>query len=61
MKIALLFLLLAVAAGVAGFWLAIELVADVAKLPFYAFVVGFLYFFVRHIMRGKGEPHSSRQ
>ena len=51
MKIAVVFLILAMLSAVVGFGLAIAVVADVAKLLFYAFIVVFLYFFVRHLTR----------
>ena len=51
MKIAAIFLVLAMLCAVVGFGLAIAVVTDVAKLLFYAFIVAFLYFFVRHVTR----------
>ena len=48
LKYAIVFLVLAIVAAVAGFWLAVAVIADIAKILFFAFVIGCVYFFVRH-------------
>jgi uncharacterized membrane protein YtjA (UPF0391 family) len=48
LKYAIIFLVLTLVAAIAGFWLAVEAIAGVAKLLFYAFVIACVYFFFRH-------------
>jgi uncharacterized membrane protein YtjA (UPF0391 family) len=51
LRYAVIFLALAIAAGLAGFGLAVSLVASVAKLLFYLFIFACLYFFIRHFTK----------
>lgn len=50
LKYAIILLVLALAAAIAGFSLAASLFADVAKVLFFLFAVAFLYFLIRHFM-----------
>ena len=48
LKYAIVSLVLAIVAAVAGFWLSVALIADIAKILFVVFVIGCVYFLIRH-------------
>ena len=48
LKYAIVSLVLAIVAAVAGFWLAVALIADIAKVLFVAFIIACVYFLIRH-------------